>query len=410
MGYGILARRPRAKAGAWLLLPVLAFSAHEVEAQQTTPRAGEAARTFELRPREGLARQFEDGYRRHLDWHIGAGDPWAWYMWQVTDGERAGLYVDGTFGHAWENFDAAVDPPGDAADNARNVDPFSTRPGGHAWRARPSLGGAPVGLETAPFVLRAEYRVRPGAEAAFVAALRRLRGAPGRRAYAVYELASGGGAPTYAVWTPAATWAEAGTVANLPATLAAGDTARQAAYVAMMAATERIRRELWRFRPDLSICRTPAARCHRTLAAASDTVGVLVVTGGPAHYHRTELVPASFYTLLEGRPHLAWDHATDDEAAFASDLRERYDVVLFYNRSDSLSSAARDNLRTFVESGKGVVVLHHALGSYNGWPWWWREVVGGKYQMKEGDVPASTFKQGERIDARVAVQHPSLRP
>ena len=47
--------------------------------------------------------QFADGYRRHLDWHTRAGDPWAWYMWRVSNGERAGLYVDGTFSHAWSN-------------------------------------------------------------------------------------------------------------------------------------------------------------------------------------------------------------------------------------------------------------------------------------------------------------------
>jgi hypothetical protein len=134
---------------------------------------------------------------------------------------------------------------------------------------RPHLGGAPVELEAAPFVVRAEYRVRPGAEATFIAALRLLRGAPGGRAYAVYELASGGGAPTYVLWAPAATWGEVGSVAHLPATLAAGDSAREAAHAAIQAATEQVRRELWRFRPDLSTCRTPAARCHRTLGAAA---------------------------------------------------------------------------------------------------------------------------------------------
>jgi hypothetical protein len=139
--------------------------------------------------------------------------------------------------------------------------------------------------------------------------------------------------------------------------------------------------------------------------AVSDTVKVLVVTGGPTHYHQTELVPTSFYTLFEGRARLAWDHATTDEAAFGSDLRGRYDVLVMYNRSDSLSEAAQKNLRAFVESDKGVVVLHHALGSYNGWPWWWREVVGGKYQMSDGEVPPSTYRQGERIDARVSSRH-----
>jgi hypothetical protein len=105
-------------------------------AQRAAAGGAAIARTFELRARDGLARQLDDGYRRHLDWHAAAGDRWAWYLWEVTNGERAGLYVDGTFGRAWGDFDAPVDPPGDAADNAVNVDPFAIRAANHAWRLR----------------------------------------------------------------------------------------------------------------------------------------------------------------------------------------------------------------------------------------------------------------------------------
>jgi hypothetical protein len=226
--------------------------------------AGQAAvtRTFELRARDGLARQLDDGYRRHLDWHARAGDRWAWYLWQVTNGERAGLYVDGTFDHPWAEFDAAVDPPGDAADNAVNVEPFAVRGANQAWRLRRDLGpgsAAAVDPEGSAFVLRTEYVVRPGADAAFAQAARQLRAAAGERPYAVYELASGGELPTYVVWAPAATWADAGQFADRTA----------AATAALAAASTRVRSEVWRFRPDLSICRTPAARCYRTLPQAA---------------------------------------------------------------------------------------------------------------------------------------------
>ncbi len=224
-------------------------------------RTGVLARTFELRPLPGLTRQFEDGYRRHLDWHARAGDRWAWGMWQVTNGDRAGLYVDGTFGHAWAGFDAAVDPAGDAADNAVNVDPFAARGANHVWRLRPDLGGAgPVAAGAAlpasdpgpAFVWRAEYRVRGGAEDAFGGGARRLRAAAAGRPFAVYELVSGGERPTYAVWVPAATWAAAGAFADAAAP----------AERALAAAAERVRVEVWRFRPDLSLCADAAARCH----------------------------------------------------------------------------------------------------------------------------------------------------
>ncbi|HEY7611508.1 MAG TPA: hypothetical protein VH764_00830 [Gemmatimonadales bacterium] len=208
-----------------------------------------AARTFELRPRDGMTPQFEAGYRRHLDWHVGAGDPWAWYMWQIADGERVGLFVDGTFGHAWADFDRSVRPAEDGADNARHVEPFVIRTGAQAWAAVPGLGGGAVDPEAAPLVVRIEYRLRPGSEAGFVQSLRRLRSTP-TRVPAVFRLVSGGESPTYVLWIPASTWREVGASADVP-----GDQASATA----------IRRELWRFRPDLSICRRRASRCHRTL-------------------------------------------------------------------------------------------------------------------------------------------------
>ncbi len=131
----------------------------------------------------------------------------------------------------------------------------------------------------------------------------------------------------------------------------------------------------------------------------SDSLKLLVVTGGPTMRYQIDLVPTSFYSLFMGYDNLIWDHATQDEAAFQTDGLNNYDVVLMYNRSDSLSNKSKQNLKEYLESGKGLVVLHHALGSYNNWEWWWKEVIGGKYQMKECDtLSKSDFKLGEVIN------------
>ena len=96
-----------------------------------------------------------------------------------------------------------------------------------------------------------------------------------------------------------------------------------------------------------------------------------------------------------------------DEAAFEHDIKDEYDVVVLFNRSDTLSERAASNLVEFVESGRGLVVLHSGLSSYNGWDWWWRDVVGGKYQYAGvGNTPASGFSQGERIEFQVVSDHP----
>ena len=80
----------------------------------------------------------------------------------------------------------------------------------------------------------------------------------------------------------------------------------------------------------------------------------LLITGG--HEHET-----SFYTLFDGYKDLARIPVADSGTAFQKDLRDKYDVVIMYDFSRDLDEKEKKHLRDFVESGKGVVVLHHAL-------------------------------------------------
>ncbi|GAA0526541.1 hypothetical protein [Chitinophaga japonensis] len=76
-------------------------------------------------PGAGGSQAFETGYRQHLLWHKDKQDPWAWYGWFIISGPRYGTFVDATFDHDWSDFDHAVDPAGDRADNALHVHPFA---------------------------------------------------------------------------------------------------------------------------------------------------------------------------------------------------------------------------------------------------------------------------------------------
>jgi len=135
-------------------------------------------------------------------------------------------------------------------------------------------------------------------------------------------------------------------------------------------------------------------------AAPQNPVRLLVVTGG--HDYET-----SFYTLFEGYPDLAWDHATSNRDAFKQNIVPKYDVLLLYDMSQDLDVKGRENLRAFVESGKGVIVLHHAIADYQAWPWWSKEVVGGRYLLnKEGDTPGSTYKHDEHLRVSPIADHP----
>jgi type 1 glutamine amidotransferase len=131
-----------------------------------------------------------------------------------------------------------------------------------------------------------------------------------------------------------------------------------------------------------------------------DAVRGLVITGG--HDHET-----GFYTLFERYPDLAWLPVASGTTAFQTDLRQKYDVLIMYDFTRELDEKGKKNLRDFVESGKGIVVLHHALLNYQDWPWWFEEVVGGRYRLKpEGGTPSSTVKDGQDIFVNVAAEHP----
>ncbi len=135
-------------------------------------------------------------------------------------------------------------------------------------------------------------------------------------------------------------------------------------------------------------------------ALGKSPVRLLVVTGG--HDYET-----SFYTLFEGYPDLVWDHATSNKEAFKQNIVPKYDVLLLYDMSQDLDDKGRENLRAFVESGKGLVVLHHAVADYQAWPWWSKEVVGGRYLVqKEGDTPGSTYKHDEELRVFPVTEHP----
>ena len=47
-------------------------------------RESTVARIVVWEPKPGMAKEMEDGYKRHLEWHGRNDDRWAWEGWTVT--------------------------------------------------------------------------------------------------------------------------------------------------------------------------------------------------------------------------------------------------------------------------------------------------------------------------------------
>ncbi len=133
------------------------------------------------------------------------------------------------------------------------------------------------------------------------------------------------------------------------------------------------------------------------LAAAStvlsaQTARVLVVTGGHDH-------DPSFYGLFEGDPGIEAT-VNPHPNAYLKDFEKRFDVLVLYDMLVNLEEARQAHLRRFAESGKGIVILHHAIGDYENWQWWWEEVAGGRF------LPSMTYIHGRHQKIHVVKQHP----
>ena len=59
-----------------------------------------------------------------------------------------------------------------------------------------------------------------------------------------------------------------------------------------------------------------------------------------------------------------------------------YDVLVL-NDQTNWPETQRTAARQAIEAGRGLVVLHHALGDNQDWPWWYEEVTGGQLVLAD---------------------------
>lgn len=219
-------------AASLLLLSASAF------AQQPGP--GPFARMVVIQPKPGQTAAFEQGYQRHLEWHRKVADKWTWHGWTFVLGDRLGMFMDGTFGHAAANFDAAVQPAADAADNGVNVVPYADFLSHGIFRRLDAASSGQPLPDGSPFLSLATYTVAAGDAAAFERQLAaRPAGNGAGERFTWYRLQIGGEGAQYVLMRAAPSF---GAAADLPEVLPPG-----AAPL-----VRSVRSELLRYRADMS--------------------------------------------------------------------------------------------------------------------------------------------------------------
>jgi len=88
----------------------------------TLGQPAQVARVTFLKPKNQFGPELANAYKKHLEWHRQAADPWTWYAWQVISGEDIGTLVDLTVVQ-WGDLDHPVDPAADLADFNAKVGP-----------------------------------------------------------------------------------------------------------------------------------------------------------------------------------------------------------------------------------------------------------------------------------------------
>jgi len=136
-------------------------------------------------------------------------------------------------------------------------------------------------------------------------------------------------------------------------------------------------------------------------------VRVLLITGGHDY-------DKSFDAYMQSLPGTVVTHVKHPNALFMfrPENRKLYDVVLLYDLYDPISEQEKKDFTDCLKEGKGLVVWHHAYGSYRDWPEY-KDIIGGRYQFQSWTDhngithPASVVKYDVQFRTKIAdKKHP----
>lgn len=136
---------------------------------------------------------------------------------------------------------------------------------------------------------------------------------------------------------------------------------------------------------------------------------ILIITGG--HSFERE----AFFNIFDSNPDLQWQEVKHPNANifYEGNLAENFDVFVFYDMNQEISTYEKKNLRELAAAGKPMIFLHHSLVSYQSWPEF-EKIIGGKYHQNEtnlGDsiIATSTYQHDVQVNLKLEMpEHPIL--
>jgi type 1 glutamine amidotransferase len=113
-------------------------------------------------------------------------------------------------------------------------------------------------------------------------------------------------------------------------------------------------------------------------SSCSHNLNVLLITGGHS-FDSTE-----FFQLFESFEGISVDTVSQPNAnALLEEINSfKYDVIVFYDMWQDITESQKEAYMRLMETGTGMIFLHHSLVSYQHWDEF-EKMVGGRYWLEE---------------------------
>lgn len=139
-------------------------------------------------------------------------------------------------------------------------------------------------------------------------------------------------------------------------------------------------------------------------------IRLLVVTGGHAFEHEP------FFKIFKDNPEVTFQAVEHPQAHawLRPDAASRYDVLVLYDMHQEITEEAKADFLARLNEGKGLVVLHHAIASYQNWPEY-AKIIGARYYLAKTNIngvekPRSAYKHDMHFKVHIAdPNHPVTR-